>query len=634
MNRESTNQKKIRQAEKTNSQNQKSQLYLSASKKRSSAKNCILFLKEIWKVSPISIVTIFIMSLADTVSYVVACMYSKYMIEAVLSKNLLLGVALVAAIRVAVHFVWNILSTVLEDLVGSIQQVKIKKHFVSLIYKKMAEIDLVQFENKDFYSKLSRAIEQAEGRPLWLLGTIRSLVSTFFTVLGLTASLFFLSPFAVLFSLLGAFVTFLIYFINSKLEYKYYVDKAECHRIFDYIKRIFYMPQYKNDIHYFNLTSIFLKKYRDNTKKQCEVIKKHSPKIIALKSFTTFLSVGINAGLASFFVVWQILNGDLRVGDFSAALAAITSLGTCLFNFGMTFPQFNEHSYSINDYLDILNYQSPLYFSATHSSDVTSSGEIELVKNKMEKIDFKNVSFAYNEKSQIIKNLNLTFKGGQKIALVGENGAGKTTFLKLLLKLYSVSNGEIYFNKIPYQQINTKSLYELFSPMFQNTNCYAFSIKENITFVRKNEVNKPKIKIKECLEKALLWDKVSSLENQENTMLISEINQNAIEFSGGEKQKLGIARVIYRGTDIIVMDEPTAALDPLSEDALYKSIEEMSKNKTVIIVSHRLSCVKGMDRILYFEKGNVVEDGNHKELMKMNGKYAKMYKLQAERYGE
>lgn len=117
-------------------------------------------------------------------------------------------------------------------------------------------------------------------------------------------------------------------------------------------------------------------------------------------------------------------------------------------------------------------------------------------------------------------------------------------------------------------------------------------------------------------------------------MLISEINQNAVEFSGGENQKLGIARIIYRNTDIIVMDEPTAALDPLSEEALYKIIEEISRNKTVIIVSHRLSCVKNMDRILYFENGNIIEDGNHKDLMLKNGKYAQMFKLQSSQYGE
>jgi ATP-binding cassette subfamily B protein len=564
------------------------------------------------------------MAFADTLGYIVACLYSKYMIEAVLSTNPFLGILLVVSIRIAVHFIWNILSTILEDIIGSIQQTKIKKHFVTQIYKKMSDIDLAQFENTDFYAKLSRAIEQAEERPLWLLGTIRNLFSTFFTILGLFATLFILSPFSLLIAFLGGLITFLIYFINSKLEYNYYVDKVECTRIFDYIKRIFYMPQYKNDIHYFNITPVFLKKYHENTQKQCAVIKKHCPKIIFLKSITTFLSVGINIGFACFFVVWQILIGELRIGDFSAALAAITALGNCLFNFGMIFPQFKEHSYSINDYLDILNYDSELY----------SSKGIDVSKSELDKIKFKNVSFGYNKNNLVIKNLTLNIKKGEKIALVGANGAGKTTFLKLLLKLYSPDKGVIYFNKLPYNEINTKSFYSLLSPMFQNTNSYAFSIKENVDLVKENSVQDDKSEINNCLIKSGLGTKIDSFSDKENTMLISEINHNAIEFSGGENQKLGIARVMYRNTDIIVMDEPTAALDPLSEEALYKTIEEMSKNKTVIIVSHRLSCVKGMDRILYFENGKVSEEGSHKELMEMKGKYAKMYKLQASRYGE
>ena len=593
--------------------------------KRSTFKSCALFLNDIWKISPISLVTVIVMGLADTVSYVTACFYSKYMIEAVLYRNPLLAIIIVASIRVGVHFFWNILSTILEDIIGSIQQTKIKRHFVSQIYKKMTLIDMAQFENTEFYSKLSRTIEQAEERPVLLLGTIRKLFSTFFTVLGLFTTLFILSPISVLVSFLGGFITFLIYFINSKLEYNYYVDKAERQRIFDYIKHIFYMPQYKNDIHYFNVSEVFLNKYHENTQKQCAVIRKHTPRIIRLKSLTTFLSVGINVGFACFFVVNQIINGDLRIGDFSAAVAAITALGNCLFSFGMTFPQFKEHAYSINDYLDILNYQSELY----------SPTGIDISQEDMKKIEFKDVSFGYNENYKIIQNLNLNLKKGEKIALVGRNGAGKTTFLKLLLKLYSTDDGKIFYNEIPYQNINTKSLYSVLSPMFQNTNSYAFSISENIAFTSNKKSALPnEEEIKSCLKKSGLWNKVSSFENQENTMLISEINQNAVEFSGGENQKLGIARVMYRDTDIIVMDEPTAALDPLSEEALYKTIEEMGKSKTVIIVSHRLSCVKNMDRILYFENGNVVEDGKHKELMELNGKYAKMFRVQASRYGE
>lgn len=597
----------------------------STKNKYSTIKNCTLFLSEVWKISPISLITPIIMSLGDTISYITACFYSKFMIEAVLYKSPMIAVITVASIRICIHFIWNILSTVLEDIIGSIQQIKIKKHFTFLIYKKMSEIDLAQFENTEFYSKLSRVIEQAEERPLLLLGTIRQLFSTFLTVLGLFTTLFILSPISVLVSFLGGFITFLIYRINSKLEYNYYVDKTECHRIFDYIKRIFYMPQYKNDIHFFNLTSVFLNKFHKNTEKQYSVIKKHTPKIIFLKSFTTFLSIGINIGFASFFVVYQIFNGELRIGDFTAAIATITALGNCLFNLGMIFPQFKEHSYSINDYLDILNYQSELY----------TSNKIDISNNKLKKIEFKNVSFEYNKTYKIIKNLNLSIKKGEKIALVGKNGAGKTTFLKLLLKLYSPNDGEIYYNKIPYRKINTKSLYSLFSPMFQNTNSYAFSIKENIVFTNvNNNIKKDDKEIKHCLIKSGLWNKVSSFEKKENTMLISEINQNAVEFSGGENQKLGIARIIYRNTDIIVMDEPTAALDPLSEEALYKIIEEITRNKTVIIVSHRLSCVKNMDRILYFENGNIIEDGNHKNLMLKNGKYAQMFKLQSSRYGE
>lgn len=297
-------------------------------------------------------------------------------------------------------------------------------------------------------------------------------------------------------------------------------------------------------------------------------------------------------------------------------------LGNVFSMAGSIIPQFKQISLFTNDYRDIIENYSELY----------SNIGIDFSNQKILKISFKNVSFGYQQGIDVIKNLNITIKKGSKIALVGKNGAGKSTFLKLLLKLYNPTSGNIYINRTDLSNINTSSFYKLCSPMFQETNCYALSINENIKIASSSSSNERNIGY--AFEKSGISEKIYTLPKKADTLMFSEINKDGIDFSGGETQKVGIARIIYRNTDLIIMDEPTAALDAISEEKFYKTIDSLSKEKILIIVSHRLSSVKNMDRILFFENGMIIEDGSHSELIKKNGKYAKMFKTQSKRYGD
>jgi ABC-type multidrug transport system fused ATPase/permease subunit len=247
-------------------------------------------------------------------------------------------------------------------------------------------------------------------------------------------------------------------------------------------------------------------------------------------------------------------------------------------------------------------------------------------------IEIKNITFTYpNGKSPVITNLNLTFKPGEKVAIVGENGAGKTTLVKLITRIYRPQVGEVSLNEININELKKTSLYKKFGVLFQDFNSYGnLSVTENI------QIGKTSRKVdKELIEKALIKaDAMNFVKEYPNFMdqILSERYKGGIRPSGGQWQKIAIARLFYRNAPILILDEPTASIDAVSEAKIFDNVYKFMKGKTVIIISHRFSTVRNADRILVLDKGKIIEEGTHEQLMKMDGKYAHAFRLQAKGY--
>ena len=256
----------------------------------------------------------------------------------------------------------------------------------------------------------------------------------------------------------------------------------------------------------------------------------------------------------------------------------------------------------------------------------------DISKNNLH-IRFDNVSFRYpNCENFILKNINLDIYGDKKISIVGDNGAGKTTFIKLLLRLYDPTEGNIYINGINIKNINTADYVALFSTVFQDYQMFPFTIAENIAF--KDEVllePEEKQRLKKALADVNMWNKVSALKNKEHTYIGKSFDMDGLDFSGGELQKFALARSFYHSGKINILDEPTANLSPIAEFETYSSYDKLV-NDMAIYISHRMSSSKFCDRILVFDGGCIVEDGTHNQLTKSNGLYAKMYSMQARYY--
>ncbi|MBQ2117148.1 MAG: ATP-binding cassette domain-containing protein, partial [Lachnospiraceae bacterium] len=246
-----------------------------------------------------------------------------------------------------------------------------------------------------------------------------------------------------------------------------------------------------------------------------------------------------------------------------------------------------------------------------------------------ETLEFRNVSFSY-QGEETIKNLSFVIKKDQTVALVGHNGAGKTTIIKLLLRLYDPTDGQIFYNGHDIREYNLKEYRELFATTFQDFQIFGMTIKENILMGRHYE-NADEL-VKEALKKAGVYDKVMTLENGIDTMMTKEFDENGAVLSGGETQKIAVARTFVKEAPMKIFDEPSSALDPIAEFELFQNIMKEGTDRTMLFISHRLSSVKNCDIVFMLEKGQLIEEGTHQELLKKNGKYAQMYKKQAMNY--
>lgn len=243
-------------------------------------------------------------------------------------------------------------------------------------------------------------------------------------------------------------------------------------------------------------------------------------------------------------------------------------------------------------------------------------------------IEFKNVCFKYpNTENYVLNNVSFILKKGEKLSIVGDNGAGKTTLIKLLLRLYLPDSGSISVNGMNIEDINFNEYAKAISVVFQDSQLFAFTVAENIAY------NEPQLsRLNKTVDKIGIKNKIDNLSDGYETYMSREFSKNGIEFSGGEQQKIVIARALYKNSNMVILDEPTSNLSPIAEYELYKDFDKVIENKTVIYISHRMSSCKLCDKILLLENGSVLEYGSHSELMSLGGKYKTMFEIQAKYY--
>ena len=495
------------------------------------------------------------------------------------------------------------------------------------MYKKAAQIDLSCYDDPEYYNDFVLAVSEAESsidRFLTMLNGIMQALTILFTT-----GIFYLITDAagIVFVFASLILRFLVAKVLNKLNYDLRLKTNPLERQRHYVSRVFYLHDYAKELRLHKNVGDALEK--EFIEANDEIIKERKA-VAGKKSFLLFsrnYMVGdfIMDGLYITYLVFQaavlhtVAYSDAvvlfnRTGSLRRAMAGIADI----------FPQAQENSLYVDKIRAFLDYVPKMNVM---EGDMVPEGNADLVLD--------HVSFKYSDDApETLKDISIRIKAGERVAIVGYNGAGKTTLIKLLMRLYDPTEGTISYHG---KDIKTYSPYDYrrrIGVVFQDFQMYGATLGENVVMdrARSTDTEEKDKKIMESLRKSGFGARLDSLEKKLDTPVTTEFEEEGVNFSGGESQKIAISRAFYKDADMLIMDEPSSALDPLAEYELNKAMESAAEGKTVFYISHRLSTTRDADRILMLENGRIVEEGDHESLLKLGGKYAEMWKVQAGRY--
>ena len=489
------------------------------------------------------------------------------------------------------------------------------------VYIQSLKTDYKYIDNPKYYDDYAWTLNEYSNQAHEAHNLILNLAASIITITVVVGIIVVTSPWIIILIVLNIVMRM---FAHVKID-KLLLDRDEAiipyDRKLDYFHRIFYQRGYSADLKSTLLKNYLLNKFEDNKNSKLNTIQKFGYKVLGLALYCDVV-YRLSLALIMVMIVHGIYSGNIAsIGMYITLILAVDRLDEHLFRL---FDLIREAK-RISMYGDRVR----RFFKL--ESDIESNmgnGEI-ILDRKVLSVEFKNVDFCYDNSNFAISNFSLSIKPGEKVAIVGENGAGKTTFVKLLLRLYDIKDGEILINGIPLKEYDVHSLRRCVGVAFQEPNIYALSLLENI------ELNS-KLADKPQLQTLLNSFGISKLISKNNASLDSELTKefddNGIVMSGGEIQKIGLARVFNRDFGLLILDEPSSALDPLAEYEMNKLILDSSNKSTTIMVAHRLSTIRDADKIVLIDNGTVRESGTHEELMDAKEKYYEMFTKQAENY--
>lgn len=530
------------------------------------------------------------------------------------------SIIIMVACLISLGMVFTVLA---GDYVSEKERPKVRQKIKMLLYEKAKELDLDCYDNPEFYNEQVLAISEVDkqiDRATKFVQDTLSGITVF-----ITAGIYFLmkDKVSIIFVTISFVLTFAFNQLYNRKNFLVRVEGNPFTRKRDYVKRIFYLNDYAKEIRLNqDVSDILFKHFEDANDEVYKIEKKYARKKFFLGFMKNYVCNDMFSDVLyiTYLVFMAAVMGTL---SFSSVVILYNSFGRLKSGmrvFTDVYPFASETSLYVGKIRKFLSYKPGI---------VAEEGIIP-DKNAKE-IEIKDMSFAYgNSEEMLIKNMNLHIKSGEKIALVGYNGAGKTTLVKLLMRLYDVKTGEIVADGNNIKKYDVYRYRDTIGTVFQDFQIFAGNVKENV--ILNTTENCDEVKVRKALTDSGLMARADKLKNGLETELTTEFSKDGVNLSGGEAQKLAIARVFYKDAGLMILDEPSSALDPIAEYQLNHTMLSATEDKTVIFISHRLSTTRLADRIVMLEKGEIVEQGTHDELLKMNGKYAQMWKVQAGAY--
>ena len=506
-----------------------------------------------------------------------------------------------------------------DNVVFPLEATKLYGGIYKQLYRKASNVELKCYEDSDFYNKYTMACDQAVDK-------ISQIIRSFFGILlGAVAAvavfkfMFDIDHYSVLFILAPLIGNFLFGNLKNKAEFARYQEQAPNDKVLNYVNRAMYLPDYAKELRLFKVFNLLRGQYRTATKNNTEVAGKYAFKNAHLNFWRiTFTFSVIFEGMMAYGIFLFAVKKSITLAQLTVMTSMMVAMTWILIDLFEDIMVVMKNGLFINNLRGFIEYREEI---PEDQDGIEPSG--------FESLEFDNVCFSYKDE-ETIKNLSFTIRKGQKIALVGHNGAGKTTIIKLLLRLYDPTSGVIRLNGTDIREYNLHQYREIFATTFQDYALFGMSIRDNVLMGR--TFDNPDEVAKSALKKAGVWDVVESMENGLDTIMTKEFDEKGAILSGGQSQKLAVSRTFAQPAPVKIFDEPSSALDPIAEYELFKNIMKEADGHTLVFISHRLSSVKNCDEVFMLESGTLIERGTHEALAASGGHYAEMYKKQAMNY--
>ena len=579
--------------------------------------------REIWKYRKSYFFLYLIDIICRAVQPFLMIVFPKYLIDELLNERRISNLILIVSLMVGFNFLISIIKSMTSETLTKTYQDDFTKHFDALLGRKIMKMDYENTENKEM---LERA-EKAKTGMSWAGGiggiteTLALMISSFLTLIGVVGILAFGSPLLLLIIVINTSLNTLWNAKKNELQRKYFGQFSNLNRAFSYIFYKLSDFRYGKDIRLYQAEEMMVcnaDQYNQSMtkiwKNQAEEGLKYN---LGIRIVTTFRN-----SITYLYLGYLAIKKNISIGDFTMYLNACDTFGSSADTLLSQWQELIKKSFFMLEFVTFMSIREHLYL-----------GDIECDLTEIPTIEFKNVSFAYPGSDQLIlQDISFQIKPGEHVAIVGVNGAGKTTMIKLLCRLYEVTDGEILVQGINIKNYRYEDYMKLLSVVFQDFKLLAFSVGENITL---NQEERNETKLLDAILKVNLKERMEELTKGVTTAIYHYFEEDGFEPSGGEQQRIAIARALYKDAKIVILDEPTAALDPIAESEIYEHFHELVGGKTAIYISHRLSSCKFCDRIIVLSEGSIAESGNHKELIvREDGLYAMLYNKQAQYYRE
>ncbi|MBR4719729.1 MAG: ABC transporter ATP-binding protein [Lachnospiraceae bacterium] len=529
-------------------------------------------------------------------------------------------IILLAALAITLGMVFTVFA---GDYMAEKERPKVRERVKMLLYGKARDMDLECYDDPEFYNSQVLAISEVDKQIDRVVKFVQD------TLGGLTAfvstGIFFLlkDKISVLFALASFILSLIFEQIYNKQNFLVKVESVPAARKRDYTKRIYYLNDYAKEIRLNpGVSDVLFKRFEEANDEVYRVEKKYAFKKWIFGFIKEYICNNLFSDVLfiSYLVYQSAVLHNLSFSTVAILYGSFGRLKRSMKVFSETYPFACETSLYVGKIRKFLSYEPTIV-----------SDENFVPDSKAKDIELKDVSFAYGKNTDmLIKDLNLHIRPGEKIALVGYNGAGKTTLVKLLMRLYDVKSGAVFADGRDIKRYDVKKYRDTIGTVFQDFMIFGGNVTENVILDVSEHADESRVR--SALTDSGLIERIDRFKNGLRTELTTEFSTEGVNLSGGESQKLAIARVFYKDAGLMILDEPSSALDPIAEYQLNHAMLKATGDKTVIFISHRLSTTRNADRIIMLEDGRIVEQGSHEELLKLNRKYAEMWKVQAGAY--